>query len=296
MKNLDHLSIKQLYDKQLSVWSDFRQRVEQLDQIVWKTFDFGSFRIMAQFNPARAVSSGAKLDKKSIADRKCFLCEENRPSIQEGLRLNDRFSILVNPFPILHEHFTIPLDDHREQEIKPYIGDLLDFTQMMPQHTLLYNGPKCGASAPDHIHFQAVRRGQIPFESEYKLLKKREVKRNGGAVAEEMLDFGRKCIHIVSSLKEEVVSLFNDLYVELQTGEDEPLWNIFSFYEDEAWHLFLFLRKTHRPSQFFSEGEDYMMISPGAIDIAGVFVLPRWEDFEKIDKGIIEDVLRQVSA
>lgn len=287
--------IKQLYESQLAVWDDFRTRVAQLEDVEWKTFDFGTFKIKAQFNPARAVSSNAKLDKASIAKRKCFLCQENQPEIQEKLTLNERFSLLINPFPILHEHFTLPLNSHKEQEIKPYIADFLDFTQRMPNHTLLYNGPQCGASAPDHIHFQAVKRGQIPFEKEYKQLGRKRILGDDQAHAEELLDFGRKCIVIESSSPKEVEQLFLQIYQQYQEGTEEPKWNIFSLYEDNAWHLFLFMRKTHRPTQFFAEGDDYMMISPGAIDIAGVFVLPRREDFDRINKEIIEDVLKQVS-
>lgn len=287
--------ITQLYEEQLSVWEDFRNRVKQLDAIELKTFDFGTFKIKAQFNPARAVSSNAKLDKASIAKRKCFLCEANRPEIQKGLKMNERFTLLVNPFPILHEHFTIPLNRHSDQEIKPYIADLLDFSKTMTSHTLLYNGPQCGASAPDHIHFQAVKRGQIPFEEEYKQLGRKRIWGDNDSHAEELLDFGRKCILIESSSKDDMIAIFQEIYAQYQTEGNEPKWNIFSLYEGDAWHLFLFMRKTHRPTQFYADGDDYMMISPGAIDIAGVFVLPRREDFDRINKEIIEDVLKQVS-
>ena len=292
---MNHLDITQLYKEQLAVWDDFRMRVEQMQAIEWKTFDFGTFRIKAQFNPARAVSSNAKLDKASIAKRKCFLCPENRPEIQKGLKMNDRFTLLINPFPILLEHFTLPLNQHKEQEIKPYISDFLDFAQMMTDHTLLYNGPQCGASAPDHIHFQAVKRGQIPFEEDYKQVARKRIFGDDDSHAEELLDFGRKCILVESSSKEKMETMFLQLYEQYQTGTEEPKWNIFLLYENNAWHLFLFMRKTHRPTQFYAEGDDYMMISPGAIDIAGVFVLPRREDFDRINKEIIWDVLQQVS-
>lgn len=287
--------ISEFYERQLSVWEDARKRVEAFGQVEWKTFDFGSYKIKAQFNPARAVSSNAKLDKQSIAQRKCFLCAQNRPEIQEEMPLNERFTLLINPFPILHEHFTIALNEHKDQGIKEYVGDLLDFAQAMSGHSFLYNGPKCGASAPDHQHFQAVKRGQLPFEDEYKRLKRRRLSGDDQSHVEELLDFGRKCLLLESSDKEAMISMFNSVYEERQNGGEEPKWNIFALYEEATWHLFLFLRKAHRPTQFFAEGDDYMMISPGAIDIAGVFVLPRRADFDRIDKAIIEDVLRQVS-
>ncbi|MBP5455370.1 MAG: DUF4922 domain-containing protein [Paludibacteraceae bacterium] len=292
---MDNNEITRLYEEQLSEWDDFRLRVEQLQKVEWKTFDFGTFKIKAQFNPARAVSSNAKLDKASIAKRKCFLCSENRPDIQKGIKMNDRFTLLINPFPILLEHFTLPLNQHKEQEIKPYIRDFLDFAQMMTSHTLLYNGPQCGASAPDHIHFQAVKRGQIPFEEDYKTVARKRILGDDESHADELLEFGRKCILVESASKEKMETMFHLLYNQYQIGEEEPKWNLFVLFEEGIWHLFLFLRKTHRPTQFFAEGDDYMMISPGAIDIAGVFVLPRKEDFDRINKEIIKDVLQQVS-
>lgn len=290
--------IKDLYNSQLEVWQDFKNRVDQLKNIELRSFNFGPYIVKAQFNPARAVSSNAKLDKATIANRKCFLCEANRPEIQQGLAINDRFTLLVNPFPILEEHFTIPLNEHKDQEIKPYIEDLLDFTKIMDQHVLLYNGPQCGASAPDHIHFQAVRKGQLPFEEEWKTINKRLLSEYKFGKMEELQNFGRRCIHIQAGTKNAAQSFFLQIYTQYQLisgNQDEPKMNLFSLYEDGEWHLFIFPRKTHRPTQFFAEGADYKMISPGAIDIAGVLVLPRREDFDSLDKATISDVFKQVS-
>ena len=156
--------IVKLYEEQQAEWEEFRLRVLQLDTVELKEIPMGNFSVFAQFNPARAVSSNAKLDAKSIANRKCFLCQQNRPDIQRGIALNERFEALVNPFPILKGHLTIVNREHRNQEILPVISDFIDFTKAMPHFTLFYNGPSCGASAPDHMHFQAVFRGQLPFE------------------------------------------------------------------------------------------------------------------------------------
>lgn len=290
--------VKELYDSQLNVWPDFRKRVEQLKEIELRTFDFGKYQIKTQFNPARAVSSNAKLDKASIANRKCFLCKENRPAVQKGVAINDRFTLLVNPFPIMEEHFTIPLNQHSDQEIKPYIEDLLDFSHIMEQHVLLYNGPHCGASAPDHIHFQAVRKGQLPFENEWQNLDTKILSECKFGKTEEIQDFGRRCIHIEATDKVSAKSFFLQIYTQYQMREgmqDEPKMNIFSLFEEKKWHLFIFPRKTHRPTQFYAEGTDYKMISPGAIDIAGILVLPRREDFDQLDKETIIDVFKQVS-
>jgi len=303
--------IEKLYSEQLTEWAQFREQVLRLNEVQTHTFDFGNYVIKTQYNPARAISSNAKLDEKSIADRKCFLCPENRPAVQRGVRLNENFVALVNPFPILKEHFTIPLTQHKKQEICPYLNDMLDFARMLPDFTVFYNGPKAGASAPDHMHFQAVKKGQLPFEQEYRQIEKFSWKYKAGKV-NTLLNYGRDCVLIQSASKEIVHTLFSSIYTTIGQRENynsdsttfrpfdpstssEPMMNVFVLFENEEWNLFIFPRKAHRPSCFFAEGEDYKMISPGAIDIAGIFVLPRKEDFDSVDEAVISDVLRQVS-
>jgi len=290
--------IEKLYSEQLTEWTQFREHVLQLNDIQIRLFDFGKYVVKTQYNPARAVSSNAKLDEQSIAARKCFLCPENRPDVQREVRLNERFIALINPYPILKEHFTIPLIEHKKQEILPYLGDMLDFAGMLPDYTIFYNGPKAGASAPDHIHFQAVGKGQLPLESEYQKIEKEILFQNSNGKVSVLQDYGRRCILIQSCDKEAANSLFQQMYTQLQMlsgTEEEPMMNVFALYENEQWNLLVFPRKAHRPSQFFAERNDYKMISPGAIDMAGIFVLPRKEDFDSVGKEIILDVFGQVS-
>ena len=291
--------IEKLYSEQLTEWAQFKEHVLQLNDVEIHSYDFGNHIIKTQYNPARIVSSNAKLDEKSIAARKCFLCPENRPAVQREVRLNERFIALVNPNPVLKGHFTIPLIQHKKQEILPYLGDMLDFARMLPGYIIFYNGPKAGASAPDHIHFQAVRKGQLPLESEYQKIEKKVSIEDSDRKVSILQDYGRHCTLIQSSDKETVHSLFQQMYAQLQSlsnTAEEPMMNVFTSYENEQWNLFIFPRKAHRPSQFFAEGEDYKMISPGAIDMAGVFVLPRKEDFDSVGKEIISDVFDQVSS
>ena len=89
------------------------KRFEELKGV--QTREVGS--ALAQFNPARLVSTGAKIDKATLAKRPCFLCEKNRPSEQIVLSFGEGFDILVNPFPILPVHFTIPSRHHQLQAI-----------------------------------------------------------------------------------------------------------------------------------------------------------------------------------
>ena len=292
------MDVRKFYEEQLAEWPEFRQRVEQLKEVTLREFKINGFTIRAQFNPARAVSSGAKLDKASIASRKCFLCGENRPTVQRGLKMNERFTLLVNPFPILREHFTIACDEHRPQEIKNSLSDMLDFAQQMPDHILFYNGPRCGASAPDHLHFQAVAKGQLPLEKEWRKAEKRVLSEWNGHRLEQLVDYGRRCLHAESERKDALASLFNQTYTQymmMEGGNEEPRLNLFAMYEEGRWHLFIFPRKTHRPTQYYAEGEAYRMISPGAIDMAGVLVLPRKEDFDALSISELTDVFSQVS-
>ncbi len=296
--------LEKLYSEQLTEWEQFREQVLRLNEVEIHTFDFGNpdtgkYEIKTQYNPARAVSSNAKLDEKTIAARKCFLCPENSPAVQRKVRLNENFVALVNPFPILKKHFTIPLMQHKKQEILPYLDDMLDFARMLPDFTIFYNGPKAGASAPDHLHFQAVKKGQLPFEQEYPLFSSpdKTISYKNGRIR-TLQNYGRNCLLIQSPDKETAHILFQQVYAQLRTvagDKEEPMMNVFTLFEHNEWNLLIFPRKTHRPSCFFAEGNDYKMISPGAIDIAGIFVLPRKEDFDSVDKTVISDVLRQVS-
>jgi len=284
--------IEKLYSEQLTEWSQFREQVLRLDEVQTHSFDFGNYVVKTQYNPARAVSSNAKLDAKSIAARKCFLCPENRPAVQREVRLNKNFIALVNPFPILKKHFTIPLIQHKPQEILPYLSDMLDFAQMLPDYTIFYNGAKAGASAPDHLHFQAVRKGQLPVEQEYQKVEKKTLIENPDGKVSALQNYGRSCLLIQSPDKEMAHSLFLQVYRERL---NETMMNVFTLFENEQWNLLIFPRKTHRPSYFFAEGKDYKMISPGAVDMAGILILPRKEDFDSVDKEVILDVFRQVS-
>ncbi len=289
---------EKLYTEQLNEWPLFKENVLQLNNVKVNSFDFGNYVIKTQYNLARIVSSNAKLDEKTIAARKCFLCRENRPAVQREVRLNEKFIGLVNPYPILKKHFTIPLIQHSKQEILPYLEDMLDFAGMLTGYIIFYNGPKAGASAPDHMHFQATGKNQLPLESEYQKTGKEILTEVPNGAVSLLQNYGRKCILIQSSDKKIVDLLFRQIYTQLQSDlriEGEPMMNIFVSYENRQWNLFIFPRKAHRPSQFFAEGKDYKMISPGAIDMAGILVLPRKEDFDSISKEIISDIFTQVS-
>lgn len=291
-----NLNIDNFIDEQLATWPDFAERVQQLNDMKKKEFNFSSFKIITQFNPARAVSSGAKVDKKSISARKCFLCSENRPECQKGIAINKDFTLLVNPFPILKGHLTIASNTHRDQKILSIFQDFLQIAKLIPTHLLFYNGPECGASAPDHAHFQAVTQGQMPFEDDVFTNTSKVIDEKNEYFIKSINDLGRTCIFIHAIDEHNAEVAFKKFYEKLdEKNGAEPKMNVFAQYKNNSFNIFIFPRKIHRPTQYFAEGNDFMMISPGAIDMGGILVLPRAIDFERVNSDTILDVYKQVS-
>ena len=267
-----------LIQSQRNDWKEFDKRVQDLSNLQTKTLSWdNSLYVDVQFNPARIVSSAAKVDSKNIEKRPCFLCEANRPSVQRGIPFLEKYIILVNPFPILKNHLTIPLHSHVPQRIGNKMVDLLSLAESLPDYVVFYNGPKSGASAPDHFHFQAGLKSEILMQGENEL---------------------RSCLIIESENKEEILQRFDDIYDYLkskQPNEEEPMMNIIAFVEDAKYVVHVFPRKAHRPRQYFLEGNSQLLVSPGAIDMTGLIITSRPEDFEKISRQDIEDIYNQVS-
>lgn len=270
--------IENLFSSQRKEWELLDANLEQLKNVEQRSITWGNeTEVVLQYNPGRIASASAKVDKKSIQERACFLCEENRPEIQKGIPFLDKYIILCNPFPILHNHLTIPLHSHVPQLIGKKMGDMLALTKQLPDYIVFYNGPKCGASAPDHFHFQAGLKTDILLTGDNDL---------------------RSCLRIETELQEEAEEMFYDVYNYLKTSqpnEVEPMMNIISFMENNKFVIHVFPRKLHRPWQYSTEGQNRLLISPGALDMAGMFITPRKEDFEKIGREEIEDIYAQVS-
>lgn len=270
--------IDKLFAEQQRDWEQLNETIEQINHLKLKEFNWGNnLRVVVQFNPARILSVSAKVDKSSIEKRPCFLCEENRPKIQSGVSFLDKYIILVNPFPILPKHLTIALHSHVPQRIRRKVGEMMTLAEQLPNYIVFYNGPKCGASAPDHFHLQAGLKSPILQTGENEL---------------------RSCLVIESSSKQEIEDRFEDVYQYLhshQPDAEEPMLNLIAFVENQNYVLHIFPRKAHRPGQFFEEGQRQLLISPGALDMAGLIITSRQEDFDKIKKEDIEDIYSQVS-
>ena len=253
-----------------------------------------------QFNPGRIVSTGAKVDARSIRERRCFLCVENLPEPQKGIVYKDRFLILCNPAPIFAEHFTISHIHHVSQILGPYIPAMLDLARdLSPQLTVFYNGPKCGASAPDHMHFQANPTGLIPVENAAQKKLHRVFRRSLDSVDILTLrDFGRQVIVLESLHRENLANVLNKLLDSLRQTvgvSEEPMMNVLCSFTDGAWRVILFPRSKHRPDVYFKEEAERVLISPAAVDIGGLIVTPLEKDFKTVNASLVESIFQEVS-
>ena len=297
-KSIYSRKISNLFSTQLREWELAKLNYRQLKNVKSREFDFGSFKVFVQFNPGRIKSSSAKVDEKSIGERPCFLCEKNRPSEQKGVSFEERLTILVNPFPIFKRHLTIPSECHIDQRIKNNFDTMLALAEALPSFVIFYNGPQCGASAPDHFHFQAGNSGFMPLEKDFQdgnlttLFSSKE-----GIEIWQWQGYQRGIITLRGNDRKKLVPIFDHflrMFSEVQPDLPEPMLNILADYYDESWTIHIIPRKKHRPSQFFAEGNSQLLISPAAVDLGGVMITPREEDFEKITRADIEDIFSQV--
>lgn len=281
------------------IWPLAAANYKGLAKVKEKSFQFDGFEIRVQFNPERMRSSVAGVDKKSILARQCFLCSENRPPEQDAIAFGDQYLILVNPFPIFNYHFTISSNTHTDQRFMPNVRDLFELSRALEGFTVFYNGPECGASAPDHLHFQAGESSFMPITEEFGALKQSAGRLFSGAETNVWAfdNYLRKMISVESTSMEEalkMVEIYYNHFQKMQPEKMEPMMNALCTFSGGKWTIHLFPRKAHRPTQFFAKGNKHILISPGSVDFGGVFILPRQEDFEKITSHDIIDILDQV--
>ncbi|EGK02163.1 DUF4922 domain-containing protein [Dysgonomonas gadei] len=290
------LKIRELFHSQLEKWELARTNYKALEKVKSKDFSFGCFPVRVQFNPARILSSAAKVDAKSIQERKCFLCPQNLPIEQEGVPFGTDYQILVNPYPIFPEHFTIPTYSHVDQLILNRYGDMLDLAKCLSEYTLFYNGPKCGASAPDHAHFQAGIKGFLPIEKDIWSIAKEVIYKSEGLTVYAVKEYLRNFFLLETTNKDDAVIFFKKLYALLDwnEGDKEPMMNILCWHEEDKYYSCVFPREKHRPACFFAEGDDNLLISPAAVDLGGVFITPLEKDYDKITARDIEGILKEI--
>ncbi len=294
------IRLRQLLDVQKQGWRDLAAGCDALHTVKTRTVQCSGLAVNLQFNPGRIQSTSAVLDEESLRSRQCFLCYENMPDEQRGILFHDQFLILCNPAPIFDLHFTVSHIMHRPQSIEAFPGVFLDLARELNRtSTVFYNGPRCGASAPDHMHFQICPVNVLPIETIAASDEARNlVRKEGSHSIWTLSNCGRQAIVLECSDKHETESvLFRLLDAMKQVLErtEEPLVNILCSFKDNTWRLIIFPRTKHRPEAFSKEGNDQVLISPAAVDLAGVVVTPVERDFTAVDAATIEGIFREVS-
>ena len=283
--------------KELAGWPLAQKNYEALRGVCRKDF--------VQFNPARIVSTGASIDKESIRKRPCFLCSQNRPAEQHSLPIAEHYELLVNPFPILPEHFTIASLTHEPQRIRTHFADMQKMVGALPEYIVFYNGPVCGASCPDHLHFQSGSKGIVPLQRDWSLFAAHTQRIVEGTAAEATPNTWTgisllpnwPVFVIESDSAQEQEALFMRLYdvLPVAEGEEEPRMNLLCWMEGNHRITLLFPRSKHRPECYYAQGEAQRLISPGALDMAGLLITPRREDFERLDAKDAARIIQEVS-
>lgn len=291
---------------QLSRWPLACDNFRALKNVQVREVEAGGLKVRLQHNPARMISSAAKLNKEDIAKRRCFLCRENRPPEQimlkfEG-RKNKKYHILVNPYPIFPDHLVIAMDRHTDQSIWNRYVDMLDLARKYDGFTFFYNGPKSGASSPDHHHFQGAPKGMMPLENDVdRCLEERSLRYLTSVQDARLYHYDRFTTGIFVLAAETSKSAAKLLYrlldcADVPEGEPEPLINLFTYYREGEYRSIVVFRRSHRSHHYFSDGPDHLTMSPGCADMAGVFIVPVAEEYEKLSEGLLSEMLEEVSV
>jgi hypothetical protein len=351
-KNFEHVmlnaaAVDELFESQLKEWEQARINYAALKEVKVKTLwirksdqakQNPGIAVKVQFNPARIVSSGAKVDSKTIQERKCFLCAANRPVVQKGIGFHGvatDYTVLVNPFPIFPRHLTIPCTTHSRQEIdSTRLDDMMSLAKVLKNFVLFYNGPKCGASAPDHFHFQAGSKGFLPLEAKLRNFRTKEILKRGVYNKKEdelkpsdnflrlslienyingafLIEAGNKKLATAAYAK--IYAAFSRITGKgdpnfdpaivknieskvFRDGDWEPMLNILCWYDTGTWYIATFARSKHRPSCYDAEGDANILLSPASVDMGGVFITPLEKDFNKIKAADIEKILDEIAV
>lgn len=312
--------IADFFNQQLERWQEVEERFRELDSVEMKEFPMGNSSLAVQYNPLRIVSTGAKIDKKTIKARQCFLCNENRPSEQVSLPIAGKFQILVNPVPILPHHLTIPTRHHLPQTFSLLQDVMNQIAWKLKDAVVFYNGPRCGASAPDHAHLQAGEKGVIPIEKNWKFYssKMQKVWPVTHYDESELQDHGYSATQAGIYLLKEYACpgfvivgervgknfLTNKLFdvLPIEAEMKEPDVNVLTWKEEgfpvleERLVSIVFLRRKHRPNCYYAEGDANFVVSPGSVDMGGLIITPRKEDFDRMTAKKVCDILREVTA
>ena len=299
---LSESPLMRFFNRQLQVWDDVRQRYRALEGVQTRELVSDTLTMTVQWNPARIGSTGAKIDAKSIAERPCFLCAKNRPAEQMHRVIDGKYELLVNPFPIMPIHFTLPTLKHQPQRILPMYDEMLRLAQRNTDLTLLYNGPQCGASAPDHAHLQAISTGLLPLQNSWQRLSRNlseVIKTDDDNGIWQVVDYPSAAFVIKTNNMQTAERLFRRLYdtlkLPLLSGSPEPMMNIIMWSASDQMFSVVLPRRKHRPDCYTAEGDAQFVISPGAVDMGGLIITPREEDFRKLTAEQMIAIYQEIS-
>ncbi len=296
---MEQSALMRFFNRQLAVWDEARQRYRDLTRVETRELMTDGLSLEVQWNPARICSTGAKMDAKTLAQRPCFLCQENRPKEQLRCTLDGSYELLVNPYPILPVHFTLPALRHHRQAILPMYGELLRLVHRYRGYTLLYNGPRCGASAPDHAHLQLICSGMLPLQRSWQRLSRNliEVTGDGETGIWQIPDYPAAAFLVRSHDEKSGTRLFRRLYdsLPMQSGDTEPMMNIIAWQQGDALLAVVLPRRKHRPDCYTATGQEQYLISPGAVDMGGLIITPREEDFRRLTAEKATAILQEMS-
>jgi len=298
-KRLPELCLE-LLSEQKKTWPELRRGCESLKEIREKDVLCRGFSVRLQHNPERIKNTLADVSPTNSNERRCFLCLRHLPEGQKGILYRSEYLVLCNPRPIFPAHFTVSHIEHRPQAIAEEIPNFLRLlAEFGSGWTVFYNGGKCGASAPDHLHIQAAPSGKMPIEREMREEKRfTEPKRIGGVLLYRLKDLGREVVVMEGEDPIALEGVFKGLLKALRRAlilTEEPMMNVAGFFEGGKWRLVIFPRRKHRPDAFFREGNARIVVSPGLIDMGGVLITPVEKDFERLNAAALEGIYREVS-
>ncbi len=282
--------IDELFAQQRATWPMLHDGEAALALLERKTLTEGSESVVVQVNPARRRSTLANTDAKAVAARACFLCPENMPPEERGVAFEDMV-LLPNPFPILPLHCTIADREHCPQQLRGRISTFLHLAREIgPDLAALYNGPRCGASAPDHFHLQAAHADEIPILAQLSRIS------DSGPVAPHS-SFGRNMLVIRSTSATEVaanIEGFIDVLQQIEAATDEPMFNLLAHFDAGRFTAVFFPRAAHRPACYFATGPGQLLISPAVLEMAGILVTTDLEHFARIDARVAQAIYDEV--
>ncbi len=288
-----------LFEEQKMTWQAAAAGYDSLQRVRERRIVLPGFSVLVHYNTGRIRSTLADVGEKSIARRPCFLCSANRPEGQKGILYRKEYLILCNPMPVFAPHFTITHAEHRPQSLAGAVGALFRLvSDFGPDFLILYNGPACGASAPDHLHFQTIPSGSMPIEKEIQTARRLATKRPGGVAVHQTSGLGRSALIFEGNGPAAVGDALLDFLEALRgllSAQGEPMINLICLRQGHAYTALLFPRAKHRPDAFFLEGDERLAISPAVVEMGGVLVTPVERDFERLDGETVERIYREVS-